>query len=225
MSAQKAQTGGLEELREKADAMMKEKEAKEKIDETVFLSQVDSILDKFTETVSKYPEEIIHQKADNELNRLYGAFLELYACFRASKVFLLELKDYGIETTLKDIENRFQKFIQKGSKNSPPSIYLDYCHDLDCDNALARAEQFILKEAGFFLHHFIKKFEILSPFLMRAPIHTTIGIIPDDIQQEFPRVYKSLNGKTLAEIFTATQLYASAMINDFRLQHFKNNEN
>ena len=217
----KAEISVLEALRARAEILRVEKEKKVQVNEQSFMNKVDAMLEKFTDAINKYPEKFIHNDSDNELNRLYGAFAELYSCFRVTKIFLLELKDYGVETVVKDIDNKFQNFTLAGTGEHPAHIFLDYYENLISQTESARAEQFILKESGFFLHSFVSKFEQMSSFIARIPVSTSISI-PSDIKDETPRVYKSLNQKTQPEIFLATKLYASAMINDFRLQHFKN---
>ena len=46
-----------------------------------------------------------------------------------------------------------------------------------------------------------------------------------DVEHDFEPNYQIIKGKNKEEIYNATLTYASAMINDFRLQSFKKDEN
>ena len=83
-----AEISVLEALRAKAEILRVEKEKKVQVNEQTFMNKVDAMLEKFTDAINKYPEKSIHNNSDNELNRLYGAFAELYSCFRVTKIFL-----------------------------------------------------------------------------------------------------------------------------------------
>ena len=50
-------------------------------------------------------------------------------------------------------------------------------------------------------------------------------ILPESLSSQSPRVYSFFKGKNKEDIYNATIAYASAMINDFRLQSFRKDEN
>lgn len=219
----KAEISVLEDLKKRAEELKHEKIKKEEINEATFMSKVDEMLEKFSDAIEKYPAVSIHENSNDEIDRLYGGFIELYGCFIVVKSVLLGLKDYSVETSLKDLDNKMQSFVYSGVGGKPPQIFVDYYNDLITHKESARAEQYILKEAGFFLHNFVSKFEVMSSFISRIPSDVSV-VIPQEVKLNAPRVYKSLSQKTQSEVFFATKLYAEAMINDFRLQYFKNSE-
>ncbi len=220
----KAEVSVLEDLRARAEVWYAEKMKNQQVNEETFMSKVDAMLEKFSDAISKYPSVSIHANSNDEIDRLYGGFIELNACYRSIRETLMELKDYVVETMLKDIDNKMNAFAVSNIVGTPPSIYSDYFKDLSQHKEASRSEQFVLKEAGFFLHSFVNKFEQTAPLIVNIPIEVTVAI-PDDIRDIAPRVYKSLLGKNQKEVFIATKSYADAMINDFRLQHFRQNGN
>ena len=201
------------------------KAEEEKAKENSFMNKVDNMIEKFKSAIEKYPQEDIHEKADEELEHLYGAFKELYNCFSVIRFFSCgPASDYVVETAIKDYDNQFQKFILPVGETKVPQIFADYVFALRNGENSGRTEQFILKEAGFFLHSFINKMTNIKS------IATKVGnsgemILPDYLNEQSPRVYKFFKGKSKEEIYDATISYANSMINDFRLQSFKKDAN
>ena len=105
-----------------------------------------------------------------------------------------------------------------------PQIFSDYVFALDKSEGIARSEQFILKESGFFLHSFIEKMDNIKTIALKKSFDNKV-ILPESLSVQSPRVFSFFKGKNKEEIYNATLTYASAMINDFRLQSFKKNEN
>ncbi len=216
----KAELSVMEDLVKRAEVWYAEKMKNQQVNEETFMSKVDAMLEKFSDAITKYPAVSIHDNSVDEIDRLYGAFIELNACYRSIRSVLIELKDYSVETMLKDIDTKIQGFAISNIAGNPPAIYIDYYRDLNQKQEASRSEQFVLKEAGFFLHGFVYKFDQIAPLISRIPIEVSV-LIPEDIRQTAPRVYKSLVNKNQTEVFLATKSYAGAMINDFRLQHFR----
>ncbi len=128
-----------------------------------------------------------------------------------------------METAVKDYDNKFQKFIIPVGETKVPQIFADYVLALNNGDNSSRAEQFILKESGFFLHSFIDKMSNIKQLAIKASSDGEI-VLPDYLNTQSPRVYKFFKGKTKEEMYDATIAYANAMINDFRLQSFKKDE-
>ncbi len=185
------------------------------------MNKVDNMIEKFKSATEKYPLEDMHPKADQEICHLYGAFKELYNCFSVIRFFLCgPASDYVVETAVKDYDNQFQKFIIPVGESKVPQIFSDYIFALDNGDNSSRAEQFILKESGFFLHSFIEKMNNIKQLAIKTTNDGEI-VLPDYLKTQSPRVYKFFKGKKKEEMYDATIGYANAMINDFRLQSFR----
>lgn len=223
----KAELDVLEELKKRAkdmheENMRLEKEREDK-DKRYFMNKLDAILESFADNIKKYPKKKVHENDNEEISRLNGALAELYTCFRLIKPVLTSLNDYGVETMIKDIDNKFQAFTLAGSYGRPAHIFLDYYDVLETGGETTRSEQFILKESGFFLHFFVAKCDQIASFTSKIPPDAIIKM-PDYLEKESPRVYKSFVGKTQIDVFFATKSYAQSMIDNFRLQNFKQND-
>lgn len=210
-------------LRERELEQEKRKAEEEKAKENSFMNKVDSMIEKFRSAVEKYPFEYIHEKAEDEICHLYGAFRELYDCFCVIRYFSTG-SDYAIETTIKDYDSQFQKFVMPVGEIKVPQIFSDYVFALERGDGLSRAEQFIFKESGFFLHSFIEKMDNIKSIALKQSFDNKV-ILPEYLNSESPRVFSFFKGKNKEEIYNATLTYASAMLNDFRLQSFKRDEN
>ncbi|WP_295162258.1 hypothetical protein [uncultured Brachyspira sp.] len=211
-------------LRDRELERQRKKVEEEKAKENSFMNKVDSMIEKFKSATEKYPMEDIHSKADEEICHLYGAFKELYDCFSVIRYFSCgPAGDYVVETAVKDYDNKFQKFIIPVGETKVPQIFADYVLALNNGDNSSRAEQFILKESGFFLHSFIDKMSNIKQLAIKASSDGEI-VLPDYLNTQSPRVYKFFKGKTKEEMYDATIAYANAMINDFRLQSFKKDE-
>lgn len=202
---------------------MIEKKKQESYDRS-FTKKVDDMMSDFYDAMTKYPKKFLHEECDEEISHIYGGFEELYSCFSVVKFYaLFRGCDYAVESSFKDIDNRFQQFVSVHTASKYPQVYSDYIFDLDKNKNTGRAEQFILKEAGFFLHSFLSKLEKLRDIAVRSSSTEKL-----DFHRDFPnlneRVHKFFIGKSFEEIYYATVLYARAMVNDFRLQSFKKNE-
>lgn len=208
-------------LRERELEQERKQAEEKKAKENSFMNKVDSMIEKFKNAVEKYPIENVHPKAEEEIKHLYGAFKELYNCFCVIRYFSKEASDYVIETAIKDYDNKFQIFVMPIGEWKVPQIFSDYVFALEKGTGVARSEQFILKESGFFLHSFIDKMESIKNMALKKSYDNKI-ILPDSLP---PRVFSFFKGKNKEEIYNATLAYASAMINDFRLQSFKKDEN
>ena len=211
-------------LRERELEQERREAEEKKAKENSFMNKVDSRIEKFRSAVEKYPIENIHPKADEEICHLYGAFKELYNCFCVIRYFSGEASDYVIETAIKDYDNKFQRFVMPVGESKIPQIFSDYVFALDKSEGIARSEQFILKESGFFLHSFIEKMDNIKTIALKKSFDNKV-ILPESLSVQSPRVFSFFKGKNKEEIYNATLTYASAMINDFRLQSFKKNEN
>ena len=211
-------------LRERELEQERREAEEKKAKENSFMNKVDSMIEKFRSAVEKYPIENIHPKADEEICHLYGAFKELYNCFCVIRYFSGEASDYVIETAIKDYDNKFQRFVMPVGESKIPQIFSDYVFALDKSEGIARSEQFILKESGFFLHSFIEKMDNIKTIALKKNFDNKV-ILPESLSVQSPRVFSFFKGKNKEEIYNATLTYASAMINDFRLQSFKKNEN
>ena len=211
-------------LRERELEQERREAEEKKAKENSFMNKVDSMIEKFRSAVEKYPIENIHPKADEEICHLYGAFKELYNCFCVIRYFSGEASDYVIETAIKDYDNKFQRFVMPVGESKIPQIFSDYVFALDKSEGIARSEQFILKESGFFLHSFIEKMDNIKTIALKKSFDNKV-ILPESLSVQSPRVFSFFKGKNKEEIYNATLTYASAMINDFRLQSFKKNEN
>ena len=211
-------------LRERELEQERREAEEKKAKENSFMNKVDSMIEKFRSAVEKYPIENIHPKADEEICHLYGAFKELYNCFCVIRYFSGEASDYVIETAIKDYDNKFQRFVMPVGESKIPQIFSDYVFALDKSEGIARSEQFILKESGFFLHSFIEKMDNIKTIALKKSFDNKV-IIPEYLSVQSPRVFYFFKVKNKEEIYNATLTYASAMINDFRLQSFKKNEN
>ncbi|ADG72743.1 hypothetical protein R4K54_02500 [Brachyspira murdochii] len=208
-------------LRDRELERQRKKAEEEKAKENSFMNKVDNMIEKFRSATEKYPLEDIHSKADDEIRHLYGAFKELYNCFSVIRFFCCgPASDYVVETAIKDYDNQFQKFIIPVGETKVPQIFADYVYALNNGDNSSRAEQFILKESGFFLHAFIEKMNNIKSLALKASNDGEI-VLPDYLNVQSPRVYKFFKGKTKEEMYDATIAYANAMINDFRLQSFK----
>ena len=208
-------------LRDRELERQRKKAEEEKAKENSFMNKVDNMIEKFRSATEKYPLEDIHPKADDEIRHLYGAFKELYNCFSVIRFFCCgPASDYVVETAIKDYDNQFQKFIIPVGETKVPQIFADYVYALHNGDNSSRAEQFILKESGFFLHAFIEKMNNIKSLALKASNDGEI-VLPDYLNVQSPRVYKFFKGKTKEEMYDATIAYANAMINDFRLQSFK----
>ncbi|WP_157153575.1 hypothetical protein [Brachyspira murdochii] len=208
-------------LRDRELERQRKKAEEEKAKENSFMNKVDNMIEKFKSATEKYPLEDIHPKADDEIRHLYGAFKELYNCFSVIRFFCCgPASDYVVETAIKDYDNQFQKFIIPVGETKVPQIFADYVYALNNGDNSSRAEQFILKESGFFLHAFIEKMNNIKTIALKASNDGEI-VLPDYLNVQSPRVYKFFKGKTKEEMYDATIAYANAMINDFRLQSFK----
>ena len=208
-------------LRDRELERQRKKAEEEKAKENSFMNKVDNMIEKFKSATEKYPLEDIHPKADDEIRHLYGAFKELYNCFSVIRFFCCgPASDYVVETAIKDYDNQFQKFIIPVGETKVPQIFSDYVYALNNGDNSSRAEQFILKESGFFLHAFIEKMNNIKSLALKASNDGEI-VLPDYLNVQSPRVYKFFKGKTKEEMYDATIAYANAMINDFRLQSFK----
>ena len=218
----------LEDIKNRLRERELEKERMEaeekKAKENSFMNKVDSMIEKFRNAIEKYPTEEIHPKADEEICHLYGAFKELYNCFCVIRYFAGEASDYVIETAIKDYDNKFQRFVMPVGESKVPIIFSDYVFALEKSEGVARSEQFILKESGFFLHSFIEKMDSIKTTALKKSFDNRI-ILPETLSAQSPRVFSFFKGKNKEEIYNATLAYASAMINDFRLQSFKKDEN
>ena len=218
----------LEDIKNRLRERELEKERKEaeekKAKENSFMNKVDSMIEKFRNAIEKYPTEAIHPKADEEICHLYGAFKELYNCFCVIRYFSGEASDYVIETAIKDYDNKFQRFVMPVGESKVPIIFSDYVFALEKSEGVARSEQFIFKESGFFLHSFIEKMDSIKTTALKKSFDNKI-ILPETLSAQSPRVFSFFKGKNKEEIYNATLTYASAMINDFRLQSFKKDEN
>ena len=211
-------------LRERELEQERREAEEKKAKENSFMNKVDSMIEKFRSAVEKYPIENIHPKADEEICHLYGAFKELYNCFCVIRYFSGEASDYVIETAIKDYDNKFQRFVMPVGESKIPQIFSDYVFALDKSEGIARSEQFILKESGFFLHSFIEKMDNIKTIALKKSFDNKV-ILPESLSSESPRVFSFFKGKNKEEIYNATLIYASAMINDFRLQSFRKDEN
>ncbi|WP_295155501.1 hypothetical protein [uncultured Brachyspira sp.] len=208
-------------LRDRELERQKRKIDEEKAKENSFMNKVDNMIEKFKSATEKYPLEDMHPKADQEICHLYGAFKELYNCFSVIRFFLCgPASDYVVETAVKDYDNQFQKFIIPVGESKVPQIFSDYIFALDNGDNSSRAEQFILKESGFFLHSFIEKMNNIKQLAIKTTNDGEI-VLPDYLKTQSPRVYKFFKGKKKEEMYDATIGYANAMINDFRLQSFR----
>lgn len=208
-------------LRDRELERQKRKIDEEKAKENSFMNKVDNMIEKFKSATEKYPLEDMHPKADQEICHLYGAFKELYNCFSVIRFFLCgPASDYVVETAVKDYDNQFQKFIIPIGESKVPQIFSDYIFALDNGDNSSRAEQFILKESGFFLHSFIEKMNNIKQLAIKTTNDGEI-VLPDYLKTQSPRVYKFFKGKKKEEMYDATIGYANAMINDFRLQSFR----
>lgn len=208
-------------LRDRELERQRKKAEEEKAKENSFMNKVDNMIEKFRSATEKYPLENLHNKAEQEICHLYGAFKELYNCFSVIRFFSCgPASDYVVETAIKDYDNQFQKFIIPVGESKVPQIFSDYVFALDNGDNSSRAEQFILKESGFFLHAFIEKMTNIKQLALKASSDGEI-VLPDYLNVQSPRVYKFFKGKTKEEMYDATIAYANAMINDFRLQSFK----
>ena len=208
-------------LRDRELERQRKKAEEEKAKENSFMDKVDNMIERFKSATEKYPLEDMHPKADEEIKHLYGAFKELYNCFSVIRFFCCgPASDYVVESAIKDYDNQFQKFIIPVGETKVPQIFADYIFALNNGDNSSRAEQFILKESGFFLHAFIEKLSNIKSIALKA---TSDGemVLPDYLNTQSPRVYKFFKGKSKEEIYDATVAYANAMINDFRLQSFK----
>ena len=212
-------------LRDRELERQRKKAEEEKAKENSFMNKVDNMIEKFKSAVEKYPLEDMHPKADQEIEHLYGAFKELYNCFSVIRFFLCgPASDYVVESAIKDYDNQFQKFIIPVGETKVPQIFADYIFALNNGENSSRAEQFILKESGFFLHAFIEKMNNIKSIALKIANDGEI-VLPDYLNVQSPRVYKFFKGKKKEEMYDATIAYASAMINDFRLQSFKKDAN
>lgn len=212
-------------LKEREIEKQKKKLEEEKAKENSFMNKVDSMIEKFRSAIEKYPIEDLHQKADEELKHLYGAFKELYNCFSVVRYFSCgHASDYVVETSIKDYEQKFQRFILPHTDTNVPEIFTDYVFALNKNENSNRAEQFILKESGFFLHAFIEKMENIKSLALKKSYDNQL-ILPEYLSVQSPRVFSFFKGKSKEEIYDATLAYAMAMISDFRLQSFKKNDN
>lgn len=219
----------LEDIKNRLRERELEKERKEaeekKAKENSFMNKVDSMIEKFRSAIEKYPSEYIHPKAEEEISHLYGAFKELYNCFCVIRYFSCgPAGDYVVETAIKDYDNKFQPFVMPVGESKVPQIFSDYVFALEKGEGANRSEQFILKESGFFLHSFIYKMDSIKAIALKKTFDNQI-ILPESLSSESPRVFSFFKGKNKEEIYNATLIYASAMINDFRLQSFRKDEN
>lgn len=202
----------------------KQKQADEEAKQNSFMNKVDDIIERFQSAIEKYPRKFLNEKSDDELMHLYGAFDELYNCFSVIRSFCCgKGGDYVVETAIKDYENRFQQFVIPIGEIRIPQIFADYVFGLKKGENTSRAEQFILKESGFFLHSLVEKLESIRTIALKVGVDSEI-ILPEYLHSESPRVYKFFTGKSREEIYDATIAYAKAMIVDFRLQSFKKDE-
>lgn len=212
-------------LMQKEEEAQRKKVEEEKAKENSFMKKVDNMIEKFRNAVEKYPEAKLHDKADYELQHLYGAFRELYECFSVVRYFSSgPASDYIVETALKDYDNKFQRFVTPIGERRIPEMFSDYVYALDKGDNSSRFEQFILKEAGFLLHSFIDKMNAIKMMVLKNSFDNNI-ILPESLSSQSPRVYSFFKGKSKEDIYNATIAYASAMINDFRLQSFRKDEN
>lgn len=215
----------LDEIR---NAILKRKEINKKIEERKeyesahsFSNKVDSIIEEFRHSISKYPRETLHENADYEIEHLYGAFKELYSCFSVVKFFVLyKGTDYSIETLLKDIDNRFQPFVYSLAIDKCPHVYSDYIFTLNVGEMSSRSEQYILKEGGLFLHFFIDSLESVKDYVLKNNTSSN-AVLPDFLKRESERVYNFFSDKSVDYIYNATIEYAKDAIVDFRLKSFK----
>lgn len=208
-------------LMEKDLEKQRQKQTEEEAKQNSFMNKVEDIIEKFQNAIEKYPKEYLHNNADDELTYLYGAFKELYDCFSVVRSFCSgKSGDYVVETAIKDYDNKFQQFVTPIGEIHCPQIFADYVFGLKTGDNTSRAEQFILKESGFFLHSFVDKMDSIRNIALKVGIDNEI-ILPEYLHIEAPRVYKFFTGKSREEIYEATIAYAKAMINDFRLQSFK----
>ncbi len=223
-----AEFQALGDIKSKISSMAKSKETIEKKKQEnydrSFTKKVDDMISDFYDAVTKYPKKFLHEDCDDEISHIYGGLEELYCCFTVVKFYaLFRGCDYAVESSFKDIDNRFQQFVSDHTTSKCPQVYSDYIFDLDKHKNTGRAEQFILKEVGFFLHSFLSKLEKLRDIAVRSSSTEKI-----DFHRDFPnlneRVYKFFIGKSFEEVYYATVLYARAMVTDFRLQSFKKNE-
>ncbi len=208
-------------LRDREIEQERRKAEEEKMKENSFMNKVDAMIEKFKSAVEKYPIEELPSDADDELKHLYGAFKELYNCFSVIRFFSCgNASDYVVETAIKDFDNKFQKFILPHTESKVPEVFEDYIFAINKKESSSRAEQFILKEAGFFLHSFVTKMEDIKAIALKKSFDNQL-ILPEYLSVQSPRVFSFFKGKTKEEIYNATLSYAIAMINDFRLQSFK----
>lgn len=223
-----AETRVLEDIKvtlmEIENEKRKKKEEEELASQNSFMNKVDAMIERFQSAVSKYPSKPLHEKAEDEISHLYGALEELYNCFSVVKSFCTNKSgDYVVETVFKDFDTRFQPFVIQAGSAKCPHIYADYVFSLKTGENTSRAEQYILKEAGFFLHSFIDKFTSIRTIALKVSADNEI-ILPNFLHVEAPRVYKFFTGKSKEDIYDATIAYAQAIITDFRLQSFKKND-
>ena len=181
-------------LRERELEQERREAEEKKAKENSFMNKVDSMIEKFRSAVEKYPIENIHPKADEEICHLYGAFKELYNCFCVIRYFSGEASDYVIETAIKDYDNKFQRFVMPVGESKIPQIFSDYVFALDKSEGIARSEQFILKESGFFLHSFIEKMDNIKTIALKKSFDNKV-ILPESLSVQSPRVFSFFKGK------------------------------